>query len=111
MLVEKQLLNGIHTFHHVFNLVVLIHADGTFTQYMHLTFNGALVEVGDSLKKGDLLGLSGNTGLAGYAHLHFVATKSGFYEYPYKSFPTTFSNTDPNPKSLLSNKYYMAQPY
>lgn len=93
------------------NKVVLVHADGTFTQYMHLTENGALVRVGDKLEQGDLLGLSGNTGLAGYAHLHFVATKSGDFNYPYESIPTTFNNTDPNPRSLLSNKYYRAKSY
>lgn len=93
------------------NLVIVQHTDGTFAQYMHLTHEGANVEVGNTVKKGDVIGLSGNTGLAGYPHLHFVATTSGSWQYPYISFPTTFSNTTENPKSLEQGKNYKALPY
>lgn len=93
------------------NLVIIQHADGTFAQYMHLTYEGARVEVGKNVNRGDVIGLSGNTGLAGYPHLHFVATNSGSWDYPYISFPTTFSNTVENPRSLEEGKSYKALPY
>lgn len=93
------------------NLVIVKHADGTFGQYMHLTHNGALVEVGDSVTVGDDIGRSGATGLAGYPHLHFVVTKAGNYQYPYESIPTTFRNTEANERSLLSGHTYKAEPY
>ena len=78
---------------------------------MHLTKNGSLVKVGDNLRKGQVIGYSGATGLAGYPHLHFVVTTSAGIDYIYGSVPVTFKNTTPNPKSLESNKTYLAEPY
>lgn len=92
------------------NLVIVQHSDGSYAQYMHLTQNGAVVVVGQQVAQGRLLGYSGNTGLAGYPHLHFVVTASGHYGYPYTSLPVTFRNTLPNPKSLESGVLYEALP-
>ena len=92
------------------NLVVIKHDDNTFAQYMHLTNNGAIVEVGDVVVKGSHLGYSGATGLAGYPHLHFVVTPNS-WQYPYTSIPYNFSNTRANPKSLVSGDSYKAEPY
>ncbi|KPM32571.1 Peptidase M23 [Croceitalea dokdonensis DOKDO 023] len=44
---------------------------GIFTQYVHLTENGSLVNVGDKVKKGQAIGLSGMTGQTDVEHLHF----------------------------------------
>jgi len=93
------------------NLVVVKHSDGSFAQYMHLTFGGALVEVGAQVKPGDDIGRSGATGLAGYPHLHFVVTKPGDYHYPYESIPYNFRNTEANERSLVSGHEYLAKPY
>ena len=92
------------------NLVVVRHDDNTYTQYMHLTFNGALVEVGDIVQQGDSIGLSGATGLAGYPHLHMVVTGGG-WRFPYTSRPFNFKNTTPNPNNLETGKFYRAEPY
>ena len=48
---------------------------------MHLTKNGALVNVGQNVNQGADIGLSGVTGLASYPHLHFVITTNN-WEYP-----------------------------
>ncbi len=93
------------------NLVVIKHEDGSFAQYMHLTKNGALVDIGKIVSKGDTIGKSGATGLAGYPHLHFVVTNPGNWQYPYESTPHNFSNTDPNPHGLKKNTNYEAYPY
>ena len=93
------------------NLVVVQHSDGTYAQYMHLTHDGARVEDGQNVQKGEVIGFSGSTGLAGFPHLHFVATKAGSHFYPYESFPTTFSNTTANPRSLEGGKTYKAEQY
>lgn len=52
------------------NLVVVAHRDGTMASYGHLA-PGLAVAVGDSVREGQLLGLSGRTGFAGEPHLHF----------------------------------------
>lgn len=92
------------------NLVVVDHGDGTFAEYMHLTFEGALVRAGDDVEQGTEIGLSGATGLAGYPHLHFVVVE-GRWAYPYESIPTTFSNTVSNERSLASGHTYRAKSY
>ncbi len=53
------------------NLIVIDHGDSTFGMYAHLTHNGALVDVGDSVHQGQPIGLSGNTGWSTGPHLHF----------------------------------------
>lgn len=35
---------------------------GTEAQFIHLTFNGALINEGDNVNQGEIIGLSGNTG-------------------------------------------------
>jgi len=93
------------------NIVIIEHSDGTYGQYLHLTQNGALVEVGEEVEQGSEIGLSGNTGLAGFPHLHFIVTKAGSYQYPYTSIPTTFSNTLSNERSLANGYRYPAYEY
>lgn len=51
------------------NYVVVTHAGGIETQYLH--FREVLVQAGEHVKAGDLLGYSGQTGWACGAHLHF----------------------------------------
>ncbi len=92
------------------NLVVVDHGDGTFAQYMHLTQSGADVERGDPVRPGDAIGRSGNTGLAGTPHLHFVVTAGG-WAYPYDSTPVGFVNADPPAAVLLTGQAYAARPY
>jgi len=53
------------------NNIVIQHADGTRAGYWHLKKNGALVNVGDSVQQGQVIGLSGNTGYTITPHLHF----------------------------------------
>lgn len=92
------------------NIVVVDHRDGSYGQYMHLTRDGAAVELGDEVVWGTVIGQSGATGLAGYPHLHFVVTEGG-HSWPYQSAPVTFRNTDANPRSLLSDRIYQALPW
>ena len=56
------------------NLVVVAHSDGTMASYGHLR-RGIPVSVGDTVRVGDLLGLSGATGYVGQPHLHFHVGK------------------------------------
>lgn len=93
------------------NLVIVEHEDGTFAQYMHLTNNGAEVEINDEVEQGSVIGYSGNTGLAGYPHLHLVVTNKGSYEYPYTSLPINFKNTEANERGPVSGTGYEAMPY
>ncbi len=92
------------------NLVIVQHSDESYAQYVQLTRNGAKVIIVQNVTKGQEIGLSSSTGLAGYPHLHFVITKSGKWEYPYTSIPNTFRNTTANKFSLQMGQSYKALP-
>lgn len=53
------------------NHVIIQHADGSVAHYWHLLQNGVTVETGDEVKKGEVIGYSGNTGYTAFPHLHF----------------------------------------
>lgn len=57
------------------NLIIIYHKDGTFSQYVHLKKDGALVKKGDTVKRGQPIGYSGNTGMSTEPHLHFAVYK------------------------------------
>ncbi|SIS63073.1 Murein DD-endopeptidase MepM and murein hydrolase activator NlpD, contain LysM domain [Chryseobacterium ureilyticum] len=54
------------------NYITILHPDGTFAQYYHLKQDGVKVNIGDQVKKGEVIALSGNTGWSKGPHLHFV---------------------------------------
>ncbi|MDD4855816.1 MAG: M23 family metallopeptidase [Sulfuricurvum sp.] len=53
------------------NYVNIRHVDGTLGNYYHLKFGGTAVKIGDTVKKGQLIAYSGNTGYTTAPHLHF----------------------------------------
>ena len=55
--------------------VVLDHGNGLLTLYAHMSVIGA--EVGDEIKRGDVIGFIGSTGLSTGPHLHFEVWING----------------------------------
>jgi murein DD-endopeptidase MepM/ murein hydrolase activator NlpD len=91
------------------NWVKVRHADGTIAAYSHL--HSVLVYVGQEVRAGSPIGLSGNTGqTGGIPHLHFHVSPCS---EPVRcgTLPITFSNTTPNPHGLLYNENYTANVY
>ena len=73
------------------NNVVIQHEDGSRSGYWHLKHNGVLVNVGDSVKRGQVIALSGNTGYTAMAHLHFIVWRSANGNW--EQIPTRFQTS------------------
>jgi murein DD-endopeptidase MepM/ murein hydrolase activator NlpD len=74
------------------NNIVIQHPDGSRAGYWHLQKNGALVNVGDTVKRGQAIGLSGKTGYAAFPHLHFLVWDFD-NEGKWQQVPTRFETT------------------
>lgn len=58
------------------NFVRILHDDGTMAVYAHLDYEGVRVAPGQRVRRGQLIGKSGNTGFTTGPHLHFVIQKN-----------------------------------
>lgn len=85
------------------NNIIIQHPDGSRAGYWHLQHNGALVNTGDTVEKGQVIALAGKTGYAMVPHLHFLVWK--FENNNWKQIPTRFQ-TDKGIKYLRSWKKY-----
>lgn len=93
------------------NWIKIRHADGTIAAYSHLTANGALIKIGDSVVSGQPIGLSGNTGnTGGRPHLHFHLCPCS-EPVDCGTLPVTFRNTDANADGLHARRSYPALPF
>lgn len=70
------------------NKIEIEHANGEISGYYHIKHKSAKVQVGDKVKKGQLIAESGNTGPSSEPHLHFMVVKNG------KSIKIKFDNFD-----------------
>jgi murein DD-endopeptidase MepM/ murein hydrolase activator NlpD len=57
------------------NTITIRHPDGTMGNYCHFKHRGSRVRVGDNVKVGQVIGLSGNVGYSDCPHLHFSVYK------------------------------------
>jgi len=75
------------------NFIVVLHSDGTTGEYYHLQKDGALVEVGDRVVRGEQIALSGNTGHTTMPHLHFAVYRASEWGNT-QSIPVRFESAD-----------------
>lgn len=58
------------------NYIVIQHSDNARSGYWHLKHDAVWVNVGDTVKQGQVIGLSGNSGYTYFPHLHFIVWRS-----------------------------------
>jgi murein DD-endopeptidase MepM/ murein hydrolase activator NlpD len=85
------------------NNVIITHPDNSRAGYWHLKKDGVLVNVGDTVKKGQVIALSGNTGYTAFPHLHFIVWTSRGGQW--QQIPTRFE-TSKGIKYLKPWKWY-----
>jgi murein DD-endopeptidase MepM/ murein hydrolase activator NlpD len=85
------------------NYVIVQHSDGTRSGYWHLQQNGVLVNIGDSVKVGQPIALSGKTGYAAIPHLHFMVWRVTTGQW--QQIPTRFA-TSKGVRYLRPFKHY-----
>lgn len=83
------------------NYVVIDHGDGSYGGYWHLLQNGALVNIGDSVRTGDPIGKAGSTGFSSMPHLHFMV-----YSYDNKGIQYTLPTRFKTKKSIRFLRSY-----
>lgn len=73
------------------NIIIIQHSDGSRAGYWHMQFNSAFVNLGDTVKQGQLIGLNGKTGFTLFPHLHFIVwrTNNGNWQQVATRFQTS----------------------
>lgn len=89
------------------NYIVVLHNDGTTGEYYHLQQQGALVKVGDSVARGQKIGLSGNTGHTTMPHLHFAVYRATEWGNT-QSIPVRFQSANGTVKRARHGARYQA---
>lgn len=80
------------------NHIRILHDDGSMAVYAHLRYGGVLVLPGQSVRAGQAIGYSGNTGFSSGPHLHFaVQVNRGM-----RLVSVPFRMRDPNGPLVLS---------
>jgi murein DD-endopeptidase MepM/ murein hydrolase activator NlpD len=90
------------------NAIVLLHEDGTYALYAHITNRGSKVKVGQIVKQGDRIALSGNSGESPIPHLHFQVNECGDFS-TCQSMPVSFRNARPQTVPLVKDMTYTAE--
>lgn len=89
------------------NFVFIQHEDGTVGVYGHLQQRSAVVVVGDSVRRGQMLARSGNTGYSTGPHLHFEVFRLGQNLLPI-TLPVRFDVDGAPPRGLTPGQQYRA---
>ncbi|TMQ11224.1 MAG: M23 family metallopeptidase [Deltaproteobacteria bacterium] len=90
------------------NFVIILHGDGTLGEYMHLAPSGVEVAPGQTVRRGQELGLSGNTGFSSTPHLHFQVMTAADDGMTKRSFPFELAVAPQRASAPIEGRRYAA---
>jgi len=76
------------------NEIEIKHGDGTYASYSHPKHKGSFVKVGEKVKQGQKIGLSGNTGWSPAPHLDFSVFRKNYKNRKIKTIKFSFKHHD-----------------
>ena len=96
------------------NYVYIEHKDGSVIRYVHLLQLGALVNKGEKVEQGQIIGLNGLSGGSPVPHLHFELFREFTWSDKRYALPVNFRNSEGQLDSnggLMVNLEYTAKDY
>lgn len=90
------------------NFVLILHADGTLGEYMHLSPSSLEVKAGQQVERGQPLALSGNTGYSSTPHLHFQVMTAALDGVSARSFPFELAVAPDRVEAPVQGRRYSA---
>jgi len=97
----KDVIKGEEAYKNHMNEIEIKHTDKIYTSYSHLKHKGSFVKVGDKVKQGQVIGLSGNTGWSSTPHLDFSVFRKNHKNRKVKTIKFKFRDYK---KSLENNQ-------
>lgn len=95
-----EVLDSVDGIGFVSNFISIEHEDGARSTYAHIQKGGARVKVGDSIRQGQVIALSGMVGQTIFPHVHFyVVDKKGL------ALPVSFRDVDESGVPLAGRTY------
>jgi murein DD-endopeptidase MepM/ murein hydrolase activator NlpD len=91
------------------NCITVLPPDGTFVQYAHLRYGGSLVELGQQVERGQMIGYSGNTGFTSGPHMHFHVYRVLNVNGDWETLPTRFATSEGTLRLLEGQVYTRPQ--
>jgi len=91
------------------NLIFIRHGDATLGEYLHLLKGGIRVNAGQTVRAGQMLALSGNSGYTRGPHLHFMVFRTRDSKSR-ESLPIRFSGPGGTSIELEQGKTYTNSP-
>ena len=88
----KDLVKGEEAYKNHMNEIEIKHFGGTYASYSHLKNKGAFVKVGDKVRQGQIIGLSGNTGWSSEPHLDFCVFRKNYKNRKIKTIKFKFGD-------------------
>ncbi|MCW3082986.1 MAG: hypothetical protein JWP12_352 [Bacteroidetes bacterium] len=104
--IEDNLVGDVNLEQNWGNTIVLKHSEGLYSKLSHIKAGSFKVKTGDYIKKGDVLGLCGNSGRSPEPHIHFQLQATPFIGSHTLKYPLSYYIIKAEEKYILRSFDY-----